>query len=104
MKSYSSNAGFRLIQELRVLRDYHFEQRCGDIMRAVFPKLTSQPARSTFDCAGIDHCVLAEDRDELLLTVQCKGFDVHEFGSTQLAQCLKSIQTFARSSFTSKKH
>src|SRR6266550_6136782 len=104
MKSYSSNTGFRLIAELRTLRDFHFEQRCGAIMQTVFPTLTRTPARSAFDRAGIDHCMFAEHQDELLLTVQCKGFDVQEFGSVQLAQCLDSIASFAGSSFRTKKH
>jgi len=104
MKSYVSNAGQRLINNLRLLCDYPFEQRCGEVLQTVFPAMTSPPARSEWDRAGIDHCMFAENADDLLSVFQCKGFSVPEFGSSQLTQCLHSIDTFSGSSCKTKQY
>jgi hypothetical protein len=104
MKSYVSNAGQRLINELRLLCDYPFARRCGAILEAVFPAMVETPARSEWDRAGIDLCLLAEDPSQgLLYAFQCKGFGVKEFESSQLAQCLHSIKTFFDSPVRTKR-
>src|ERR1051325_8856704 len=99
MKSNFSNAGQRLVNDLRLLCDYPFEQRCGAVLQTVFPAISAPPARSEWDRAGIDHCMLADDSDRLLIVFQCKGFTAPEFGPSQLEQCLHSIETFTRSAF-----
>ena len=104
MKSYTSNIGQRLFNDLRLLCDYPFEQRCGAILQTVFPSITATPARSEMDCAGIDHCMFDENTDRLLFIFQCKGFSAQEFGSSQLAQCLHSIEMLARSAFTTEQY
>jgi hypothetical protein len=104
MKSYVSNAGQRLMRDLRLLCDYPFEQRCGAILQTVFPSIAPSPARSKWDHAGIDHCMFAEGADELVLLFQCKGFAVEEFGPAQLAKCLHSIEAFVRSPFRTKQY
>src|SRR5437660_3073303 len=104
MRSYTSTAGSRLIAELRVLRDYPFQQRCGLILQAVFPALVETPAGSDLDNAGIDHCLDADETDEMVLAFQCKGFRGQEFGPSQLSQCLHSIEMFAHSDFETKQY
>jgi hypothetical protein len=103
MKSYSTPRGKRLIAELRVLRDIVFEDRCKQILQTVYPTLTSSPARSAWDRAGIDLCLFADARDEMLLGFQCKGFEVPDFGPSQLNQCLHSIEAFKNASFKTQK-
>lgn len=104
MKSYVSNAGQRLMTDLRLLSDFPFEQRCGAILQTVYPTIAPPPARSKWDHAGIDHCMFAEGNDELLRVFQCKGFAVPEFGSSQLEQCLHSIEAFTASPFRTKQY
>jgi GTPase SAR1 family protein len=102
MKSYVSNIGSRLINELRGLCDFPFEQRCGSLLRTVYPELISAPARSLWDRSGIDHFLLATDSDQPVSVFQCKGFAVGDFGAAQLEQCIDSIETFNTSTFTTK--
>lgn len=99
MKFTTSNAGRRLMNELRVLRDYPFEQRCGAVLQTVFPAMVETPARGDMDRAGIDHCMFGEGQNEIVLAFQCKGFSVQEPESAQVNQCLHSIETFSSSPF-----
>ena len=48
--------------------------------------------------------MFADGTDELLLVFQCKGFAVEEFGPSQLAQCLHSIDAFSHSPFKAKQY
>ena len=104
MKSYVSNAGQRLIKDLRLLSDFPFERRCGEILQMVFPSIAPPPARSAWDHAGIDHCMFVEGADDLMSVFQCKGFVVEEFGASQLAQCLHSIDAFSASPFKTRQY
>jgi hypothetical protein len=102
MKSYVSNIGQRLFSDLRVLCDFPFEQRCGAILRTVFPNMSTPPARSKWDFAGIDHCLYEDGTNNLQWAFQCKGFSVAEFKASQLTQCLHSIHSFSDSDFRTK--
>ncbi len=48
--------------------------------------------------------MFADSDDEMLLGFQCKGFEVPEFGTSQLEQCLQSIETFANATFGTRQY
>src|SRR5580658_5064652 len=104
MKFYFYEIGRRLKRELRLLSNIPFQQKCGQILQTVFPDLVTTPARSKWEHAGIDHCVLANEEDALTIAIQCKGFEVLDFGHPQLRQCLHSIRSFSESSLSSKRY
>lgn len=90
--------------DLAALSDHLFEQRCGVLLQAVFPDLRSTSPRSKRDRAGMDHCIFVENPGGLTSVFQCKGFEVTEMRHQQVADCLKSIVSFSRSSFNAKKY
>lgn len=98
-KSWNSQSEYRTLSgELAVSEDLHFERKVMPLLRIIWPEFVGTPARRSFDRKGIDHIVWG-DVATLPLVVQCKGFHVpeHELGTSQVQQCLGSIDSFKNS-------
>jgi len=98
-KSWSSKHEFSLLSgELATSEDRDFERRSLPLIRAIWPEAIAPPSRRSFDQSGVDHLVWS-DVQPFPLVIQCKGFrsNEHEIGSSQIKQCLDSVQSFKKS-------
>jgi len=104
MKSYVTNVGHELITQLRGCSDHIFQQKCGEILETAFSDVTMTMPRTLLDKSGIDFCVFAKGADSFDTVFQCKGFEVADLTTTQVQQCLKSIDSFKNSQFRVKEY
>ncbi len=72
-----------------------FEHISLPFIRLLAPEAFGTPALGDFDRVGVDQ-IAWNDRDEIELVVQTKGFKVgeRELGESQVTQCTKSIKAF----------
>lgn len=100
MRPYSSGTGRKLNADLRMLSKHQFAERCGSLLRAVFPDIRATPVDGALDRSGIDYCLLSPSSDKVEWAFQCKGFEVPEWTGSQTDQCIHAIETFAQSNLT----
>jgi hypothetical protein len=79
-----------------MLNRHGFADRCGSILRTVFPDLRATPADGILDRGGVDHCLFIPSQDGAAVAFQCKGFEVPEWTASHTSQCIHSIESFAR--------
>src|SRR5438552_2451134 len=75
-----------------------FERAVLPFIRIIWENAISPTPMGSYDRLGADHLVWADD-EPFPLVAQCKGFEVpeEELGKAQIAQCLKSIESFQES-------
>src|SRR5207302_530075 len=79
-----------------------FEHLCHDLLNWFYPDLLKVRAMGLIDKLGVDLCTM-NDGGALIDAFQCKGFE-HDFGTSQLAQCTKSIETFIKKGVKVKRY
>lgn len=82
---------------MRSLSRLAFQQKCSEILSAIYPELHVASESGELDAAGIDLFTYDLKGEEIEFAFQCKGFESPKFDSSHLAQCLKSIEAFATS-------
>jgi len=105
-KAWSDKAEYKhLSGELSTSEDRDFERRVLPLVRILWPEAVGPPALKSFDRSGADHLVWS-DKSPFNLVVQLKGFrsSEHELGASQIRQCKKSIDSFAKSKLKAKKY
>ena len=92
--SETSDLSFRLHEAKGEI----FEREVLPLIRLIWPQAVQAPRRWTLDRQGID-LLLWKDGHSLPLVVQCKGFEIPDdaLGSTQIKECLDSIERFRAS-------
>jgi hypothetical protein len=89
-----------------VLKDgADFQRAISPFLHVIEPGTISTPPLSSGDNAGVDFLRWSEE-SPLPFVVQAKGFRVPalELGSSQVAQCRKSIETFLRSGLRTRRY
>ncbi len=100
MKPYSSGIGAKLKAELGGLSREAFALKCLHSLQAVYIHPLQSMAGQRIDQSGIDHYTLDAEGESIVDAFQCKGFEVGDFGQSQLQQCLDSIMAFRESGYT----
>jgi hypothetical protein len=87
----------RLSSQLARADGRDFEREALPILRLLWPDIVAAPPMGGFDRIGVDQIAFGNG-DEVALAVQLKGFQVvePEIGTSQVDQCLKSIEAFLK--------
>jgi len=102
-KPWSSKKEYKTISgTLAKTERLDFQAAALPLIRAIWPAARATRDSRTLDRCGIDHLVWPPDESSPGLVVQTKGFDARtrRLGSSQIQQCLHSIERFASSGIT----
>jgi hypothetical protein len=88
-------AVMELFKELAYKFEIPFEEKCFEILQSLsFTNVEKVKPRAELDSSGIDLFGWEEDNQNIEYYFQCKGFQVKQFGNSQLDNCIKSIESF----------
>ena len=93
----------KLINDLINRSDRQFEAICYELLSSFLENLLLSKSMGQPDRGGID-IFNWENETSIQNAFQCKGFEVGEFGESQLNQCKKSIDSFEKSSYKVKNY
>jgi len=90
MNPISTALGKQLKQELASSSRIKFQEICYKLLKGLFPSMVFAAELGKIDSSGIDLFTFDQDTEKIQKGFQCKGFEVSEFGSLHLNQCLKT--------------
>jgi hypothetical protein len=85
----------RLRAELSQKSGHDFQNVFGSLLGEVLDGAAQTKKLGLMDRAGIDAFVIKPDEENLQTVVQCKGFEVLEYGPKQHLQCREEIAKYA---------